>query len=93
MRALRAQKRPVEALNGPFQPDSVPVICRSSPFAEFFITLLAAILFPVFAQAREKARQARSVMKNSATRLNSQITGTEPGKMTHWEPLQVVFEP
>ncbi len=34
-----------------------------------------------------------SVMKNSATRLNSQITGTEPGKMTHWEPLQVVFEP
>jgi hypothetical protein len=35
----------------------------------------------------------RSVMKNSATRLNSQITGTEPGKMTHWEPLQVVFEP
>ncbi len=36
---------------------------------------------------------SRSVMKNSATRLNSQITGTEPGKMTHWEPLQVVFEP
>jgi hypothetical protein len=44
MRALRAQKRPVEALNGPFQPDSVPVICRSSPFAEFFITLLALLI-------------------------------------------------
>jgi uncharacterized protein YfaS (alpha-2-macroglobulin family) len=38
-------------------------------------------------------RTSKSVMKNSATRLNSQITGTEPGKMTHWEPLQVVFEP
>jgi probable HAF family extracellular repeat protein len=52
------------------------------------------LLFPGTANLTlVNAGSTRSVMKNSATRLNSQITGTEPGKMTHWEPLQVVFEP
>jgi prepilin-type N-terminal cleavage/methylation domain-containing protein len=42
------------------------------------IAILAAILFPVFAQAREKARQA-SCQSNVAPRSPSAFAGREPG--------------